>query len=183
MLSVRRLRSPDCTRCVDRQYPRCNTPQVQPVLQKLNARPGLPVRVLNAPPELEPLIAAWGEDTVVRRELDSDTSFVLVFVQAASDVVAQAQLIVPLLADDALLWLAYPKKSSKRYRSDLSQMHGWQPLGDLGFEAVRQVSIDSDWSALRFRRTQHIATLRRQELMAMSDLGKRRVAHRPAKHG
>lgn len=105
------------------------------------------------------------------------------FVRAVSDVPAQIRQIVPLLADDAVLWLEYPKKSSKRYRSDLSQMHGWQPLGDLGFEAVRQVSIDGDWSALRFRRTEHIATLRRQDSMAMSDQGKRRVADRRAGDG
>ncbi len=156
---------------------------MRPILQKLNARPGVAVTVLNAPPEVEPLLNTWGEDTVVIRELGSDTPFVLCFVRAVSDVPAQIQQIVPLLADDAVLWLAYPKKSSKRYRSDLSQMHGWQPLGDLGFEAVRQVSIDGDWSALRFRRTEHIATLRRQDSMAMSDQGKRRVADRRAGDG
>lgn len=166
---------------VDRQDVRCDTPLMQPILQKLNARSGVPVVVLDAPPDFEPLLNTWGEDTVVRRELGSGTPFVLWFVRAVSDLPARVQQIVPLLADDAVLWLAYPKKSSKRYQSDLSQMHGWQPLGDLGFEAVRQVSIDSDWSALRFRRTEHIATMRRQDSMALSDQGKQRVADRRAR--
>ena len=156
---------------------------MHPLLQKLNARPGAPVTVLDAPPEVEPVLQAWARDTVVRRELRGDERFVLEFVRAARDVAAHAQRVVPVLADDAVLWFAYPKKSSKRYRSDLSQMQGWQPLGDRGFEAVRQVSIDADWSALRFRAGQHIATLRRQESMAMSEPGRQRIAQRGAKPG
>lgn len=151
---------------------------MHPVLKKLNARPGAPVTVLDAPTEVEAVLIAWARDTEVRREPGSDEPFVLAFVRTGSDVAALAHGVVPVLADDAVLWLAYPKKSSKRYRSDLSQMQGWHPLGALGFEAVRQVSIDSDWSALRFRRTEHIRTLRRQASMAMSEQGRQRVAGR-----
>jgi len=150
------------------------------LLKKLNAPAGVSMTVLNAPPEVEPVLAACTQDAVVHRELGTGEIFVLAFVQAAAEVAEQAPLVAPTLADDAVLWFAYPKKASKRYRSDLSQMQGWQPLGNLGFEAVRQVSIDEDWSALRFRRTQHIASLRRQESMAMSAEGRRRVAGRSA---
>ena len=154
------------------------SPVVHPLLRKLNARQGVPLTVLDAPPEVEAVLEAWATDTVVRRKLGTDEPFVLGFVRMTGDVVDRAPLVVPALADDAVLWFAYPKKSSKRYRSDISQMQGWQPLGDLGFEAVRQVSIDADWSALRFRRAEQIATLRRQESMAMSAQGKQRVAQR-----
>lgn len=153
---------------------------MHPLLQKLNARPGVVVTVLDAPPEVEPLLDAWTNHTSVRRELGTDEPFVLAFVLATGDIAARAPLVVQALADDAVLWFAYPKRASKRYRSDVSQMQGWQPLGDLGFEAVRQISINADWSALRFRRTQNMATLRRQESMAMSAEGKQRVAQRGA---
>ena len=33
---------------------------------------------------------------------------------------------------------------------------GWPVLGAAGFEPVRMVAIDADWSALRFRRVEHI---------------------------
>ncbi|MDQ3709283.1 MAG: hypothetical protein M3387_08310 [Actinomycetota bacterium] len=161
--------------------PSCAMPyaaDVHPLLRKLNARPGVGVTVLDAPPEVEPVLEAWATDTVVRRKLGTDEPFVLGFVRMTGDVVDRAPLVVPALADDAVLWFAYPKKSSRQYRSDVSQMQGWQPLGDLGFEAVRQVSIDADWSALRFRRTERIATLRRRQSMAMSAQGKQRVAQR-----
>ncbi len=48
-------------------------------------------------------------------------------------------------------------------------------LGKLGFEGVRQVAIDEDWSALRFRRVEFIKTMSRDKKRAMSELGKARV--------
>ena len=42
-----------------------------------------------------------------------------------------------------------------------------------GFEPVRQVAIDEDWSALRFRRAEHIKTMTRS--FAMTTTGKEKV--------
>lgn len=53
---------------------------------------------------------------------------------------------------DALLWFAYPKQTSRRYRCDFNRDTGFQVLRDSGYESVRMVAIDEDWSALRFRR-------------------------------
>ena len=36
-------------------------------------------------------------------------------------------------------------------------------MGDAGFEPVRMVAIDEDWSALRFRRVEFIKTMNRPE--------------------
>ncbi len=58
---------------------------------------------------------------------------------------------------------------------NISRDSGWQPLGDLGYEGVRQVAIDDDWSALRFRHVDSIATLKRESSRAMSKRGKDRA--------
>lgn len=55
-----------------------------------------------------------------------------------------------------LLWFAYPKGTSKKYKCDFNRDDGWEPLRKLGFDTVRQVAIDEDWSALRFRRVEFI---------------------------
>jgi hypothetical protein len=47
-------------------------------------------------------------------------------------------------------------------------------LGKAGFEPVRAVAIDEDWSALRFRRTEHIKTMTRTTLHRISKAGKDR---------
>jgi hypothetical protein len=50
-----------------------------------------------------------------------------------------------------VLWFAYPKKSSGKYSSNIDRDHGWKTLNDSGFYGIRLVSVDDDWSALRFR--------------------------------
>ncbi|MCA9264392.1 MAG: hypothetical protein KDA60_11110 [Planctomycetales bacterium] len=77
---------------------------------------------------------------------------------------------------DGIVWIAYPKKTSKRFKCEFNRDSGdWSVLGNAGFEPVRQVAIDEDWSALRFRRTEYIQALTRQNSMAISEEGKRRT--------
>lgn len=149
------------------------------LLKKLNHKPPAPVIVLEAPPEVQPLLARWSEDADVRQRLGSDDAFVLAFVRSAAEIERIASTVAGALAPDGVLWMAYPKKSSKRYRTDVSRDRGWQPLGDLGFEAVRQVAIDDDWSALRFRPVTAIKRLERASSGAISAEGKRRTSWRP----
>ena len=150
------------------------------LLKKLNHKPGLAVTVLGAPPEIEALLEAWSAETKVKRRLGGDEGFVLAFVRSAAELAERAPKLAAALANDGVLWLAYPKKSSKRYTTDLSRDASWQPLGDLGMEPVRQVAVDEDWSALRFRRAEHIARLERDPSRIMSAEGRRRSTRPPA---
>jgi hypothetical protein len=52
---------------------------------------------------------------------------------------------------------------------------GWAALGAAGFEGVRMVAIDEDWSALRFRRVEFIQTMTRDKKRAMTKRGKKKV--------
>jgi hypothetical protein len=51
-------------------------------------------------------------------------------------------------------------------------------LGQAGFEGVRMVAIDEDWSAVRFRRVEFIKTLTRPPEYRMTAKGKARVVKR-----
>jgi hypothetical protein len=51
-------------------------------------------------------------------------------------------------------------------------------LGAAGFEPVRMVAIDEDWSALRFRRVAHIKSMTRSPRGAISRAGKRKTGAR-----
>ena len=55
------------------------------------------------------------------------------------------------LKGDAVIWLCYPKMTLKNYKCDFNRDSGWTSLGKYNLEPVRQVSIDDDFSALRFR--------------------------------
>lgn len=82
---------------------------------------------------------------------------------------------------DAILWIAYPKGTAKQFRCEFNRDNGWTVLGNAGFEPVRQVSIDSDWTALRFRKVEHIKSLNRRTSMAISTEGKQRTSKESTK--
>jgi hypothetical protein len=81
--------------------------------------------------------------------------------------------LTALAEGDAILWFCYPKGTSKKYTCDFNRDTGWASLGQLGWEPVRQVAIDDDWSALRFRNPDFIKTMTRS--FAMTEKGKAKV--------
>lgn len=147
---------------------------VDPLLTTLQHKGGAAV-VLDAPDDLGPTLAAWAAETRVRTEADVDEPFVLRFVQSCADIEATAAATVAALAPDGVLWFAYPKRSSRRYDSDIGRDDSWQALGDLGYEPVRQVAVDADWSALRFRHVDQIGSLTRDASRALSEKGRARA--------
>lgn len=64
--------------------------------------------------------------------------------------------ISPKIKGDGIVWFAYPKGTSKKYKVEINRNRGWQSVVDAGFEGVRAVAIDEDWSALRYRRIEFI---------------------------
>ena len=149
---------------------------MSPLFKKLNLGTSDTVLVINSPESFEAELSQLENIRVMRTApRNTKTPFAIGFAatQAECDVVSST--IVAATEGDSIVWLAYPKKSSKRYKCDFNRDTGWTVLGDAGFEPVRQVAIDEDWSALRFRRTEHIKSLTRSNAMAISSEGKRRT--------
>ncbi|HRI06413.1 MAG TPA: hypothetical protein PKW35_01285 [Nannocystaceae bacterium] len=148
---------------------------MNPLLKKLNFKGQASIDVLAAPPELGPLLDEFRADTRVRDRLpDTGVEFVLLFATRQAEVDAFAARIAAAAAGDPIVWVAYPKAASKRHRCEFNRDTGWTAMGAHGFEPVRQVAIDEDWSALRFRRVEHIKTMTRS--FALTDAGKARTA-------
>lgn len=95
--------------------------------------------------------------------LGAGTDVLVAFVDSAA-AIADAAPMLDRLRDEPepLVWICYPKKSSRRLRTDISRDHGWAPMLDRGWEGVRQVAIDDDWSALRFREKTRIGNYTRK---------------------
>lgn len=148
---------------------------MDPILKKLQLKPQMKLSVLRAPEESRPLLKAWSEHVLVKTRQSPKDDAVLVFVKAQKDIDALVPKVIAKLDAATLLWMAYPKKSSKLYRCDISRDKGWQALGEQGFEPVRQIAIDENWSALRFRALEQIKRFEREAKHAISDAGKRRA--------
>ncbi|ALS20764.1 MULTISPECIES: hypothetical protein [Paenibacillus] len=125
------------------------------LLKKMNYKNQQRLLVLNAPEEFHPHLQAFREAAEVDETIGQSErklyGFVLVFAKNSRDVMAMAPEAVKRCEPGGLLWFAYPKKTSKKYKADISRDEGWQPLKELGFEGVRLIAIDDDWSAMRFR--------------------------------
>jgi hypothetical protein len=127
------------------------------VFDKLQLKDQSEILVLNAPASFEPELSGLTDVEVVRDLQEvQQVDFALVFVTSRDQVARTVPGVVAQAPGDATLWFAYPKGSSKNYRSDLKRDVGWEPLAEAGFRPVRQVAVDADWSALRFRRTEFV---------------------------
>jgi hypothetical protein len=131
---------------------------------KLNLKDQKDIVIENAPASFEPEIASLKGVTVRRSIADAkQVEFSLTFATKQKDVDSLARTVGRKAAGDAIVWIAYPKKSSKKYTCEFNRDSGWPSMGEAGFEPVRMVAIDEDWSALRFRRAEFIKNMTRPE--------------------
>lgn len=145
------------------------------VFDKLQRKDADPILVLDAPDSFAAELSLLDGVTVVRDATDVDAvDFVLAFVTSRNAIAEAATVVSTTTSGDATVWCAYPKATSKNYSCDFNRDSGWEPFGAAGFEPVRQVAIDADWSALRFRRVEFIKSLNRRASMALSDEGRAR---------
>jgi hypothetical protein len=127
------------------------------VFDKMNLKGQQEILVLNAPDSFEKEIKTLRNVRVCRRvEELKELAFALAFVTQRAELARLSKQLAAKAVGDALLWFAYPKGSSKKYICDFNRDDGWQTLRQSGFDSVRMVAIDEDWSALRFRRVEFI---------------------------
>lgn len=149
---------------------------MSPLFKKLNCKEEGFLIVLNAPDSFAPYLEGLEGAAEIANSLSTapEVTWLLAFVTQSDEITAIAHQLSSRLAGDPTLWFAYPKKSSKKYDSEITRDHGWAPLGALNLEPVRQVAVDEDWSALRFRRVEHIKSMKRRSSMRISPEGKKR---------
>lgn len=86
--------------------------------------------------------------------------FALVFAINENQLNGILQDVLPALHEESKLWIAYPKTTSKIV-SNLNRDCSWNMVVSAGYEGVRQVALDSVWSALRFKKCEQIKAMAR----------------------
>ena len=128
-----------------------------PLFDKLNLGAHDEIVVFNAPESFESELKQLKGVKVAR---DPSKAKAIKFGLAFATTQAQLDRVSKLLATgaegDAVLWFAYPKGTSKRYTCEFNRDAGWGVIRAAGFDSVRMVAIDEDWSALRFRRLEYV---------------------------
>lgn len=128
------------------------------LLTKLNYKGHKRIAVINAEEKFFRAVAIELKNVITDDDIDQRCpyEFMMLFVKSISDVEQLAPVALHNLTADGILWFCYPKKTSKKYSSDLERDHGWKTLNDAGFYGIRMVSVDDDWSAMRFRNIRFI---------------------------
>lgn len=145
------------------------------VIKKLQFKDqGQAVLIINAPKAYEEVMASFEGNVHKHGEFKEGYDFVQVFGTSNDELQAFAKSAESFVKENGLFWLCYPKKSSKTYKgSDCSRDTVMYLLAEKGYEPVRQIAIDEDWSALRFRKPEQIKTMKRS--FAVTEGGKKRT--------
>lgn len=120
---------------------------------KLGVRASMRLALLDAP-------KGWALDglpdsTRVRTDLRGRTDVIVAFVRCRRDLHRAAARCVRSLADDAALWIAWPRRAAG-HRSDVTEDVLREVLLPKGLVDVKVAAIDTDWSGLKFvRRRAH----------------------------
>lgn len=136
-----------------------------PLFKKLNFKNQEVIHCLNAPNSFETELGLMEPFSKIRKEIkeNEEIGFALIFVKTLAEIETSITLVEPLLLPDAPLWFVYPKGSSKKYTCEFNRDNGWAAVEKLGFETVRMVAVDEDWSALRFRKREFIKLMIRDK--------------------
>ena len=151
-----------------------------PLLKKLNFKDQEQLLVLNSPESFFGELQEMKSVATVVTDLEEiqGIEFLIAFVTTKKEIENLVRSIDRKLIGDVIFWICYPKATSKKYSCDFNRDTGFEILGEFDFEGVRQVALDEDWSALRFRKVNYIKNISRKESFALTKEAKERTSQK-----
>ncbi len=151
-----------------------------PLLKKLNFKDQEQLLVLNSPESFFGELQEMKSVATVVTDLEEiqGIEFLIAFVTNKKEIENLVISIDRKLIGDVIFWICYPKATSKKYSCDFNRDTGFEILGEFDFEGVRQVALDEDWSALRFRKVNYIKNITRKESFALTKEAKERTSQK-----
>ena len=118
--------------------------------KKLKLKAGANGAVVNAPKgyldDLKPLPS----EAKVASSLKGTHDWIQVFCTTKAELDALAPVAAAALAPTSILWICFPKGSSK-IQTDLTRDIGWEVLETIDLKWVTLVSVNDTWSAFAMR--------------------------------
>lgn len=119
-----------------------------PLAKKMKRKAGQRAAILNAPaghesasfPGLEPASTS----------LNGQFDWIQIFVKTKAEVDQLAPKVAKALKPDSILWITFPKGSSK-IQTDLTRDKGWDVVRSLNLKWITLISVDETWSAFSLR--------------------------------
>src|SRR5687768_6449771 len=97
------------------------------LLKKLKLKPGQRAAILRAPAGFLDSLQPLPEGVKLGAELAGPLDWIQIFVKNQAELAELAPLLPPAMQPACMLWIAFPKGSSK-IQTDLTRDQGWEPL-------------------------------------------------------
>lgn len=121
-----------------------------PLAKKLGIKEGFHVVLYNAPEHYFELFSDLPEN-LVHLDIPDEASadFVHVFLTSFEVLQQQSAFFKSILKKDGMLWVSWPKGSSK-IKTDLKRDMIREHLLEIGLVDIKVAAVDQDWSGLKF---------------------------------
>jgi hypothetical protein len=128
-----------------------------PLAGKLGIKTGTRLCTRNAPANYDELLAPLPDGVTKTSRVDGSTHVLHLFVTRRADLHATLVGAKGRLADDAAIWVSWPKKASK-LPTDITEDTIRDEALPLGYVDIKVCAVDETWSGLKL--------VRRKELRA-----------------
>ncbi|WDF75729.1 YdeI/OmpD-associated family protein [Mucilaginibacter sp. KACC 22773] len=118
--------------------------------KKLQIKPNSRWLLHNAPANFLDSLLPLPDDAEIVFNTVGSFNGILLFIINSQELASELKVIIPVLNDDAVFWIIYPKKTSK-IATDLEMMSSWTEPAVYGLRPVASAAVNETWTALRFR--------------------------------
>ena len=119
-----------------------------PLPQKLGIKPGMIVLAIDAPENYRKLLGQIPSGVNFATRPVGNTRFVHLFVTRRSELAQQLSILRHKIAEDAAVWVSWPKKSSG-VATDITEGVIRAVSLPLGFVDIKVCAVDDTWSGLK----------------------------------
>jgi hypothetical protein len=119
-----------------------------PLAKKLGFKPGLRVAVIGAPTNYRKLLAPLPAGVDLGTRVGKSTDIVHLFTTSKAELAAKLPAWLKVLPTDAVIWVSWPKKTSK-VPTDITEDTIRAVALPMGLVDVKVCAVDETWSALK----------------------------------
>ena len=122
------------------------------VAEKLLIKAGYRVLIVDPPSGYLSTLGKLPDKVTLLDQPAANADLVQLFVASRKELEAKLPLLKPALKPNGLLWITYPKGTSKT-KADINRDSINAYAHSIGLQGVAMVSVDDTWSALRLKPT------------------------------
>lgn len=127
------------------------------LFQNLKLEKQKEILILNQPDGFAEELAALVDIEIYESLIQvNKTEFALIFVTTIEELESQLQTLLPKLKEDAILWIAHPRKKSLSLFTDITDLYHWKPLINNCYDEAGRIKVNADWEAIRFRKLEYM---------------------------